>query len=79
MYLEPQTRHISFSSTATACAVVAPAFAQVERGFGTIFEQLCVYIYQKIYGMLGGDMMGKTGGYDTVKVYIYDDTSEQYC
>ena len=51
MYSEPQTRHISFSSTATACAVVALAFVQVERGFGTIFEQLCVYIYQKIYGM----------------------------
>ena len=51
VYSEPQTRHISFSSTATACAVVALAFAQVKRGFGTIFEQLCVYIYQKIYGM----------------------------
>ena len=51
VYSELQTRHISFSSTATACAVVALAFVQVERGFGTIFEQPCVYIYQKIYGM----------------------------
>jgi hypothetical protein len=30
---------------------VALAFAQVKRGFEAIFEQLCVYIYQKIYGM----------------------------
>ena len=71
VYSEPQTRHISFSSTATACAVVALAFAQVKRGFGAIFEQLCVYIYLKIYDMFvrqGCDE--KTGGYDTVEVYI---------
>lgn len=80
VYSEPQTRHISFSSTATACAVVALAFAQVKRGFEAIFEQLCVYIYQKIYGMFVRQGCGKkTGGYDTVEVYIHDDTSEQCC
>src|SRR6266702_2712155 len=44
VYSEPQTRHISFSSIATACAVVALAFARVKRGFGVIFDQRCVYL-----------------------------------
>ena len=80
VYSELQTRHISFSSTTTVCAVVALAFAQVKRGFGAIFEQPCVYIYQKIYGMFVRQVCGeKTGGYDTVKVYIHDNTSEQCC
>jgi hypothetical protein len=43
VYSEPQTRYISFPSTATACAVMALAFAGVKKGFGVIFDQLYVH------------------------------------